>query len=222
MLDVRSVHRKWQREAIQIDSLRLGSSVVEHLVHIQKAWVQSPVWSLLCWQLTLSASSVIIEDIKAMQKSADALLAMYFYDFRGDLKKDLRGLLSSMLFQLCDQSNSYYNILSTFHSTHHDGAKSPPDEELIRCLVDSVKLPGLPPVFLIVDGLDERGSIVLVGCKAFIPSSYTFTTLTHMFGRFQWVDCQLKYLVRHLLPDLEHALNELLATLDETCCMNVP
>jgi len=90
-----------------------------------------------------------------MQKSGDALLAMYFYDFRGDLKKDLRGLLSSMLFQLCDQSNSYYNILSTFHSTHRDGAKSPPDEELIRCLVDLVKLPGLPPVFLIVDGLDE-------------------------------------------------------------------
>ena len=80
---------------------------------------------------------------------------MYFYDFRDDLKKDLRGLLSSMLFQLCDQSNSYYNLLSTFHSTHRDGAQSPRDEELIQCLVDLVKLPGPPPVFLIVDGLDE-------------------------------------------------------------------
>ena len=80
---------------------------------------------------------------------------MYFYDFRDDLKKDLRGLLSSMLFQLCDQSDSYYNILSTFHSTHRDGAQSPCDEELIRCLVDLVKLPGPRPVYLIVDGLDE-------------------------------------------------------------------
>ena len=80
---------------------------------------------------------------------------MYFYDFRDDLKKDLRGLLSSALFQLCDQSDSYYNILSTFHSTHRDGAQSPRDEELIRCLVDLVKLPGHPPVYLIVDGLDE-------------------------------------------------------------------
>jgi len=80
---------------------------------------------------------------------------MYFYDFRDDLKKDLRGLLSSILFQLCGQSDSYYDILSIFHSTHCDGAQSPRDEELIRCLVDLVKLPGPPPVYLIVDGLDE-------------------------------------------------------------------
>ena len=90
-----------------------------------------------------------------MQKSGDASLAMYFYDFRDDLKKDLRGLLSSILFQLCDQSDSYHNILSTFHSTHRNGGQSPRDEELIRCLVDLVKLPGPPPVYLIVDGLDE-------------------------------------------------------------------
>ena len=97
----------------------------------------------------------MIENLESMRRSGDATLAMYFYDFRDDLKKDLRGLLSSMLFQLCGQSNSYYNILSTFHSTHRDGAQSPRDEELIRCLVDLVKLPGPPPVYLIVDGLDE-------------------------------------------------------------------
>jgi len=55
-----------------------------------------------------------------------------------------------------------------------------------------------------------------MGCKAFIPSSYTFTTLTHGFGRFRWVDCQLKYLTRCLPVNLERALNELPATLDET------
>jgi hypothetical protein len=60
-----------------------------------------------------------------------------------------------MLFQLCKQSDAYYNILSTFHSTHPDGVQNPRDEALIQCLVDLVKLPGLPPVYLIVDGLDE-------------------------------------------------------------------
>ena len=90
-----------------------------------------------------------------MQKSRNASLAMYYYDFRDDLKKDLRGLLSSMLFQLCDQSDSYYKVLSTFHSTHRNGAQNPSDEKLIQCLLDSVKLPGPPPVYLIVDGLDE-------------------------------------------------------------------
>ena len=80
---------------------------------------------------------------------------MYFCDFKDDSKKDLRGLVSSILDQLCDQSDSYYNVISTFHSAHHDGAQSPRDEELIRCLVDLVKLPRLPPIYLIVDGLDE-------------------------------------------------------------------
>ena len=90
-----------------------------------------------------------------MRKSGDASLAMYFFDFRDDQKKDLRGLLSSIILQLCDQSDSYYKIISTFHSTHHDGAQSPRDDELIQCLVDLAKLPGLPPLYLIVDGLDE-------------------------------------------------------------------
>jgi hypothetical protein len=80
---------------------------------------------------------------------------MYFFDFRDDQKKDLRGMLSSILFQLCDQSDSYYNIISTFHSTHGNGAQAPRDDKLIQCLVDLVKLPGLPQVYLIVDGLDE-------------------------------------------------------------------
>ena len=84
-----------------------------------------------------------------------ASLAMFYYDFREDEKKDLRGLLSSMLFQLCDQSDSYYTIVSTFYSIHRDGARSPSDDELIRCLKDLLGLPGQAPIYLIIDALDE-------------------------------------------------------------------
>jgi len=90
-----------------------------------------------------------------MRKSGLAVLAMFYYDFREDGKKDLRGLLSSVLFQLCDQSDSYYNILSTFYSTHRDGAQSPSDEVLVQCLKDLLNLPGQAPVYLIIDALDE-------------------------------------------------------------------
>ena len=90
-----------------------------------------------------------------MRKSGLASLAMYYYDFREDQKKDLRGLLSSVLFQLCDQSDSYYDILSTFYSVHRDGVQSPSDGELVRCLKDLLGLPGQAPVYLIVDALDE-------------------------------------------------------------------
>ena len=80
---------------------------------------------------------------------------MYYYDFRDALKKDLRGLLSSVLFQLCDQSDSYYNIISTFHSAHRNGTQSPSNIDLIRCLKGLLKLRETPPVYLIIDGLDE-------------------------------------------------------------------
>src|SRR5712691_6929315 len=90
-----------------------------------------------------------------MQKSGLASLAMFYYDFREKEKKDLRGLLSSVLFQLCNQSYSYYAILSTFYSTYHDGARSPSKDELIQCLKDLLNLPGQASVYLIVDALDE-------------------------------------------------------------------
>jgi len=90
-----------------------------------------------------------------MQKSGHASLAMYYYDFREDKKRDLCGLLTSVLFQLCGQSDSYHPILSTFYSTHLNGARTPSDDELIRCLIDLLKVPGSQPIYLIVDALDE-------------------------------------------------------------------
>ena len=90
-----------------------------------------------------------------MQRSGLASLAIYYFDYREDKKKDLYGLLSSVLFQLCQQSDSHYLILSTFYSTHLDIAQTPRDDELIRCLVDLLKLPGSQPIYLIIDALDE-------------------------------------------------------------------
>ena len=106
-------------------------------------------------ELTVFESSTIIEDIKDMRKSGLASLAIFFYDFRDDEKKDLRGLLSSFLFQLCNQSNSYNDILSSFYLTHQDGAQSAGDDELVRCLKDVLRLRGQAPVYLIIDALDE-------------------------------------------------------------------
>ena len=100
-------------------------------------------------------SSTIIEEFEAIQKSGLASLAMFYYDFREDEKKDFRGLLSSILFQLCDQSDSYYTILSKFYSTHRDGAQSPSNDELVQCLKDLLDLPGQAPIYVIIDGLDE-------------------------------------------------------------------
>ncbi len=100
-------------------------------------------------------SSTIIEDIDAMRKTGQASLAFFYCDFREDQKKDLRGLLSSFLVQLCHQSDSYCHILSKFHSDHAKGSRSPGDDELVECLKDLLNLPRQAPVYLIVDALDE-------------------------------------------------------------------
>jgi len=90
-----------------------------------------------------------------MQKAGLASLGFFYCDFREDQKKDLRGLLSSLLIQLCHQSDSYCDILFKFYSEHAEGSRHPSDDELARCLTDFLKLPGHAPVYVIVDALDE-------------------------------------------------------------------
>jgi hypothetical protein len=90
-----------------------------------------------------------------MRKSGLASLAFFYHDFREDQKKGLRGLLSSLLVQLCDQSDFYSDILSVFYMTHHHGARAPSDDELFSCLKSVLQLPDQAPIYLIMDALDE-------------------------------------------------------------------
>ena len=90
-----------------------------------------------------------------MRKSGLASLAIFYYDFREDQKKDRRGLLSSVLVQLCLQSDLYYDILSDFYLEHSRGSRQPSDDALVRCLKRMVELPRQAPIFLVVDALDE-------------------------------------------------------------------
>ena len=101
------------------------------------------------------SSSTIIEEIEVMRKSGLVSLAFFYCDFREDPKRDRRGLLSSMLVQLCQQSKAYGDILSNLYLMHDKGLRQPSDSSLVQCLKDMAKLPGQAPVYLIVDALDE-------------------------------------------------------------------
>jgi hypothetical protein len=100
-------------------------------------------------------SSTIIEDIQALRKSGLASLGFFYHDFRDDSKKDRHGLISSLLVQLCHQSDSYCDKLTEFYLEHGNGSQHPSDGALFQCLMDILKLPGQPPVYVIVDALDE-------------------------------------------------------------------
>ena len=64
-------------------------------------------------------------------------------------------MLSYFLVQLNHQSDSYFDILSKIYSEHNKGLRPPSDDALVGCLNNILILPGLAPVYLIVDALDE-------------------------------------------------------------------
>jgi hypothetical protein len=84
-----------------------------------------------------------------------ALIAYFYFDFRDNAKQDIRGLLSSIVTQLSAESDACYNVLSDMYSAHYTGSQLPDDESLVRCLKDMLQLPDQPPIYLIVDAVDE-------------------------------------------------------------------
>lgn len=64
-------------------------------------------------KLIYLTSSVIIRDIKSMTNpdAGSACVAYFYFDFKDTGKRDLRALLSSLLAQLCNQSNRCFDIL---------------------------------------------------------------------------------------------------------------
>ena len=103
----------------------------------------------------LSSSSAIVEDIRALHKSGLASLAFFYCDFREGQKKDVHGLLSSLLVQLGGQSDIYSDTLSNFYAAHGRGSQHPSDDELLECLKDMLKCPEQATVYIVIDGLDE-------------------------------------------------------------------
>jgi hypothetical protein len=100
-------------------------------------------------------SSAIIEEIKYIRKSRAALVAYYYFDFKDAAKRDVRGLLTSLLLQLVDDSDSCWDLLSQLHKTCRDGSEQPSEAALAQCLNNMLDLPGQIPTYIIIDALDE-------------------------------------------------------------------
>jgi len=90
-----------------------------------------------------------------MRELGLASLAFFYCDFRDDQKRHRRGLLSSFLVQLCQQSDAYYDPFSEFIMAHDHGSQDASDTELAQCLERLLALPGQAPVYIVIDALDE-------------------------------------------------------------------
>lgn len=98
---------------------------------------------------------MIIENIKVMCEAGLASLAYFYFDVRDAAKQDIRGLLTSLLFQLSARSDLCYEILSTLYHEHGSGSRQPGDDILTQCLKDMLTIPEPGPVYIIVDAIDE-------------------------------------------------------------------
>ncbi len=86
-------------------------------------------------------------------------MAYFFFDFRDTRKQHLRGLLSSLLFQLSAKSDAYYHVFSRFYSDHDEGTRQPSEDALLQCLTEMLKVRGQPATYIIIDALDESPDI---------------------------------------------------------------
>ena len=82
-------------------------------------------------------------------------MAYFYFDFRDANKQGLRDVVTSLLAQLSARSSPHCDILSDLYLSHDDGRNQPSDSSLAECLKTMVTLPDQPPIYLIIDALDE-------------------------------------------------------------------
>ncbi|KAH9977500.1 hypothetical protein BJV74DRAFT_153162 [Russula compacta] len=99
-------------------------------------------------------TSVIIHGINGICNAGLGHKA-FFFDFKDTGKQDVRALLSSLIVQLSNQSNAFYDILLRFYTTHQSGTQQPSIGGLTQCLENMLRVSGHVPIYLIVDPLDE-------------------------------------------------------------------
>ena len=90
-----------------------------------------------------------------MREAEPALIAYFYFDFKDAFKRNIRGLLTSLLFQLSDDSDGCRNVLHKLYTSCRHGAEQPGNVALAGCLKRMLELPGQLPIFLIMDALDE-------------------------------------------------------------------
>src|SRR5579863_2476459 len=103
----------------------------------------------------LSISSTIIQDIEAMCDAGQASMCYFYFDFRNINKQHLNNLIPSLITQLSTQSEPLCDVLLRFYMTHKRGRKQPSDVVLAECLKEMLMLQDQPPIYLIIDALDE-------------------------------------------------------------------
>ena len=90
-----------------------------------------------------------------MNEAGLASIAFFYSDFRESSKQDICGTLSSLLFQLSDQSDACCGVLEWLYSAHKAGTREPSEDALRSCLESMLMLRDQGPLFIVLDAVDE-------------------------------------------------------------------
>jgi hypothetical protein len=82
-------------------------------------------------------------------------MAYYYFDFKEIAKQGIRGLLTSLLSQLCAKSDPCYDTISNLYLENNAGSQQPANKALTECLKGLLKLPDVPMIYIVIDGIDE-------------------------------------------------------------------
>src|SRR5258707_13272863 len=93
--------------------------------------------------------------MESIRATGLASTAYYYFDFKDAGKQDRRGLLTSLLTQLCTRCHRGYGLLSSLYEAHENGSRQPSDLDLIQCLKNELALPGHGRAFIIENAVDE-------------------------------------------------------------------
>ena len=103
----------------------------------------------------MSRSSAIIQDIQILYNAGLGTIAYFYFDFRDLDKQNRRNVLPSLLVQLSAQSSPCCDILHRLYLKHDSGTQKPTEAALTQCLKDMLTIPDQPPIYIILDALDE-------------------------------------------------------------------
>jgi hypothetical protein len=145
----------WQTYALPLVPDLLLTSVCI----LSGVWEEHPLVShhlaLYTTTNTMLHSSAIVQDVEPLCKTGLASIAYFYFDFRDLVKQNCRGLLSSLLVQLASQSSPRCDILHRLYAEHDEGSRTPSEAALKQCLENMLTVPNQPPIYIILDALDE-------------------------------------------------------------------
>jgi len=93
--------------------------------------------------------------LKRTERPDSSLVAFFYFDSKDAAKRHVRGLLSSILVQLCNKSEHCRSLLSQLYTERNDGSEVPSEDALADCLGRTLKHLEQTTVYLVMDALDE-------------------------------------------------------------------